>query len=735
MARVRFVDRRRWHVILMLLVGIAGVHAGGLYVADRMWPHRILNLSRLALFRVVPPMPPPEDVEMAFVELPAPSAEQPLTPAEEQLARELAEVNLPRPPEPPKPEPPQPRAPPPPPEKKAEPPKPKAPEIALAPAPKPPTPPPPQPPPPPEEKKQVQAVKPPPMERKKMVEIQDDKDVLDQPPPEANYYSDKNRRPAEETYAKDRNLERTQQGDKAPSAKSDDKASEEVGGPEEQVRQQENTEAATLDAKRQEETAHDGRHDKAQAIKTGQGGQTGQEGQAGQRGQQGDGGTSGQNGAAGKLAIRDAKGLGAAQGMGVKPSLGGSPDDDSPEVAETQRPGGSAGSPGRSGAAGRPGAPGQKGPKLTLDQKDYQRIVGQDKADEEVALAQRKASAKKGKWDKKLARVRSTLETFSGEVKPGNQTALGTRAHPFAVYIARMHNRIHELWGFGFLADLDGKPQSNPMNDRKLEVTLEIVITPEGEVEKVTIVKPSGISTFDISAVDVVESAGPYSATPQDIRSGDGKVYMHWTFHRDERQCTPYFADPFILDNGGPAREAAVGEHGEHGHGANQPPPRKPPQVINRQEGSPTDGAVQVPRVTREQVPSGQAVQGKPNADDPRATETALAWGDAFEKGDIATLVARSTTPFSSRGKVVAQDAGSLAAVWRAVMSESGNRKISQWQVMSAAGYRLAFGHLPQGADGSVNDLYLAVKVGKDTLTITLTRQGDGSYLATAVSR
>src|SRR5262249_30435144 len=133
--------------------------------------------------------------------------------------------------------------------------------------------------------------------------------------------------------------------------------------------------------------------------------------------------------------------------------------------------------PGQAGKAGREGAPGKRGrpgPKLTIDDKDYERIMGEDKIREEREVARRETSHKKGRWEKKLDGIKQSLENFTPEVRPGNQTALGTRAHPFALYLAKMHRQIHELWGFGFLEDLNSKPASNPMNNRSLEVTMEI---------------------------------------------------------------------------------------------------------------------------------------------------------------------------------------------------------------------------------------------------------------------
>ena len=111
---------------------------------------------------------------------------------------------------------------------------------------------------------------------------------------------------------------------------------------------------------------------------------------------------------------------------------------------------------------------------------DYERIMGKEKVDEERQVAARKMSSKKGRWERKLDAIKSSLENFVPDVRPGNQTALKTRAHPFALYIARMHRRIHELWGFGFLEDLDDKGADYPLNNPDLWVNLEISVNPDG---------------------------------------------------------------------------------------------------------------------------------------------------------------------------------------------------------------------------------------------------------------
>jgi TonB family protein len=750
------MGKRRQHGLaflpgLLLLATL--VHGSFLWVANAwyIWKLEIpedkeltIDLSDYTLEEVALVEEPPKPVEPETVPPKKPEDE---VVEEKKTEKPRPELLKPEEKKLPKPEVAKLKPPPPPPEKKKPVPPPPTKTAEVKPLPKPVVPPPPPPPPPPPEVAKVPAPKPPKpkkMERHKMIEVDDEKNVVEEPPPDVNYLSDKNRRPDKETVARDTNLEKTEKGKQQASSKSNEEA-DKAGGKEDKVAQTEDSEASKLNARRDKiASVHRGKSDHAEGIKVGDKGERGEGGKGGEGGQGGQGGSGGENGTPGALSMRDAKGIGMkSDAPSPTPAPAGIPDD-SPIVASSQNPGGKEGLEGDAGSRGRAGKAGKKGPKLQLQQQDYTRIVGQDKAEEEVAIAARKKSSRKGKWDKKLAKIQSTLETFTPEVRPGNQTALGTRADPFAVYIARMHNRIHEVWGFGFLADLDRKPQSNPMNDRTLEVTMEIVVAPDGDVSKVTIVRPSGVLTFDVAAVDTVMSLGPYQETPKDIRSGDGNVYLHWTFHRDERMCTPYFADPFILDNGGPGTEGSVEEHAEERGLPTPGENRAPPRQLSRSDGTTprgTKGAVERPHVTREQLPSGDAAANQvakeqlASPEDPRANDAAIAWGDAFEKGDLAALMAVSAAPFHSRGQVVAQDDGALAAVWRVVLNETEKRRIAEWQLLSPAGYRAAFGHLPEGAEDGTHTLYLVARIGKDLLTLEVTQQTDGSYKVTGLTR
>jgi len=98
-------------------------------------------------------------------------------------------------------------------------------------------------------------------------------------------------------------------------------------------------------------------------------------------------------------------------------------------------------------------------------------------------------------------------------------------------------------------------------------------------------------------------------------------------------------------------------------------------------------------------------------------------------------LVGLSDVPFTSGGSVAATDPGELARMWRNIIDESSSRDVKEWKLLSPAGYRAVFGRLPKGAEDGVNVLYLAARIGRDRVTLTVSQAGDGSYRITGFTR
>jgi len=336
--------------------------------------------------------------------------------------------------------------------------------------------------------------------------------------------------------------------------------------------------------------------------------------------------------------------------------------------------------------------------------------------------------------------VNSAFENFIPEVKPGNQTALNTRAAPFAAFIAQMHRNIHRLWGFGALEDWDELSSSSPFNDESLMTTLEIVLNRDGTVSKVTPVRASKYLPFEAAAIDVVYSAGPYADPPREIRSGNGKIYVHWSFFRDGRQCATTGVDYYILNNAPKDGDLADGSDSRAPPptAAAQPPPpeqRSPPRRLERNlgEGTPGGGgghrrvvAAAVPEP--ESAPSGSpegAAAATPRSEDTAAGQLAHEWFAAFARGDIHAMTSRAGFPFRSASGVAAQKAGDLARMLTALVAETPGRSVAEITVETSAGLRKRIGKLPPGLDDGSGLLFAVTRSDGDTLILVLARSGN----------
>jgi len=104
-----------------------------------------------------------------------------------------------------------------------------------------------------------------------------------------------------------------------------------------------------------------------------------------------------------------------------------------------------------------------------------------------------------------------------------------------------------------------------PFGDASLHTELEIVIDGDGKINRVGIAQSSGFLPFDYGAFNAVMRAAPYATPPRKILSGDGRVYVHWGFYRNERQCGTFNARPFILPHppGAPKPPAPLRDDGE----------------------------------------------------------------------------------------------------------------------------------------------------------------------------
>ena len=231
----------------------------------------------------------------------------------------------------------------------------------------------------------------------------------------------------------------------------------------------------------------------------------------------------------------------------------------------------------RDGATARDGSPGVARPgrpNLKLSFSQYEDTFGADSVQEQrERYAEQRRSRSTGQsreviWKK----FRGAIENYLPKVRPGNQTALNTAASPFAAYLAVVHRQIHIYFADQFLRGLP--LAGSPMSDPSLVTTLEIVINGDGSLETVGVARSSGFLPFDYGAFSSVQRAAPFPPPPSKILSSDGRAYMHWAFHRSERQCGTFNAQPYILkDVGPPAAPQPQDQGGEQERPPSGPPP------------------------------------------------------------------------------------------------------------------------------------------------------------------
>lgn len=219
------------------------------------------------------------------------------------------------------------------------------------------------------------------------------------------------------------------------------------------------------------------------------------------------------------------------------------------------------------------------GVNLNLTPQQALAAVGRDRlVKEKKRDAERRKSAHRGSWKSLgIERWRASIENYVASVKPGNQTALNTARVPFASYLNAVHNRLHPIFADSFLASLESLPGAHPMNRADIKTHLEIVLDKdEGKVVRMGVTHTSGVTAFDIAALESVMRASPFGAPPGEIVSPDGRVYFHWEFYRNPfYACSTYFAHPFILKGTPKSAPPSVA-----------PPPWRP---LDPKEGSPAD--------------------------------------------------------------------------------------------------------------------------------------------------
>ncbi|MBI5486003.1 MAG: TonB C-terminal domain-containing protein [Deltaproteobacteria bacterium] len=234
-----------------------------------------------------------------------------------------------------------------------------------------------------------------------------------------------------------------------------------------------------------------------------------------------------------------------------------------PQAVAAAGAGGASGQGGSGGQAGADTAPPNQSPDLDWATAE---AVFHEQLDRErqAFLEQRQERRRMGGAMDRMDRATAQLENFTPDIRPGNQTALDTLYHPFADYLTAFHRRLHPYWGDGFLVSLTAEPDTHPLNDMNLWTKLEIIVNGDGTIWKITIVRSSGNTVYDVAAIDAVFQGEPYPEPPAELQSGDGRLYLRWSFYRNHSQCGVWNAEPFILPDPPSLHEEGEPPDSEH---------------------------------------------------------------------------------------------------------------------------------------------------------------------------
>lgn len=282
----------------------------------------------------------------------------------------------------------------------------------------------------------------------------------------------------------------------------------------------------------------------------------------------GDGRVAGAAGTPGQGAV-----MVAAGGVGAVPNAG----------AGQSGQGGTGGASGASGPRGHTGPTGQNGQEgepgpnlgvrglgasramaaLSPSYSTYAAVYGHDEMERQRQDDQQRRRDARGAYDGSWQQLRASIENYLDGPRVSDRTALRAAASPFAEYIARMHDRIHQHFVDLFIDRLDRAGSSaSPLQDQNLQATLEIVLESDGTLHRLSIRQSSGLLPFDVAAINSVRTAAPFGDAPEAIRSYDHRVYLRWRFARRTGDwCAPWHAEPMILrapSGGGGGRAPAT---------------------------------------------------------------------------------------------------------------------------------------------------------------------------------
>lgn len=122
-------------------------------------------------------------------------------------------------------------------------------------------------------------------------------------------------------------------------------------------------------------------------------------------------------------------------------------------------------------------------------------------------------------------------EVLPNEISIGQFTALNTDRYLFYSFFARIEDLIRYRWESSVRLALESSRRSQFGVGQKAWVTqLEIELSPEGNFKRASILKPSGIQSFDQAAANSFAQAKFFPNPPKEMIEDDGVIRLKYAF-------------------------------------------------------------------------------------------------------------------------------------------------------------------------------------------------------------
>lgn len=119
---------------------------------------------------------------------------------------------------------------------------------------------------------------------------------------------------------------------------------------------------------------------------------------------------------------------------------------------------------------------------------------------------------------------------------------------------------------------------------------------------------------------------------------------------------------------------------------------------------------------------------------DPAATAIAKNWVRAFTKGELTTMLNRSSVPFRYQTKIAAKSKEELEGLLGGLADEVAGKTPKVVGTYTAAGLRKKYGSVAAGIEEGEGRVYTVVEIAGDTLILMLEKRF-GSWRVTGITR